>query len=374
MSHKLLPLALCLVPSSLLLAKNELPPIPNSSTQPTRVITPGVAPEVLDRANVTISADFLWWKSYLGGVEFAISGIGDSIDQSLDNVAQRGKVKKPPFAWAPGIKLSLGVNYRLDNWNTTATYTGLFTDRERTSVHFDANKGLAANLPLYPAVGVELDVPAYGPFPIYEADCSWRQNFNVVDVDLARNFFISETLTLRPHFGLKFSWIEEKFAVNYPDVTFPSFPATVDNAFFEMRQRQWGLGIRGGMNGVWHITKEFGVYGDFAAAAMWSSFKTRINEEATITTEVSSHPETFVTTTPTILTTDGRLFEVLPVLELGLGFEYMLWFNNETCLFFAKAGWEEQVWSDFNQFVLPLERMHGDLSLHGLTIEAGFSF
>ncbi len=372
MSKKLLPLAVCLIPFSLI-AKNDFPPIPDCTTQPTRVITPAVAPEVIDRANVTTAADFIWWKSYLGGVEFAISGVSDGGPLTQPSI-DRGKVKKPPFAWAPGIKLSIGVDYRLDGWNTTATYTGLFTDHERTSVHYDATKGLVANVAIVPTPTSTSLETSFGADPIIEADCSWKQKFNVVDVDLARNFFISRTLTLRPHFGLKFSWIQEKFDLNYPRTNLEviTLPIPV-SAIFTMDQRQWGIGIRAGMNGVWHITKEFGVYGDFAATALWSSFRTYISEIPTLV-ELRLAPPVNVTSTPTTLLTNGRLFEVLPILELGLGLEYMTWFNKDTCLFFARAGWEEQIWSDFNQFVLPLDRMHGDLSLHGLSLRLGFTF
>ncbi len=329
---------------------------PPVTTQPMCNITPYVAPEVIDRVNVTTAADFIWWDSYVGGMEFAISGVDDGDPATADSVL-RGKVKKPPFQWSPGIKLAVGCDYRLDGWNTTARYTGLFSDRGHGSVSYDATKGLGSNFP------VQFSPGFFGIYGVINATCSWRQKFNVVDVELARNFFISKTLSLRPHFGLKGSWIEERFGLNYK-IKSQVLENVFTNTNIEMCQRQWGLGIRGGVNTVWHIIKEFGIYGDISAAAMWSSFKTHIDSVNTITD----------LGTPTFLNTDGRLFEVLPVLELGLGIEYTQWFHNDTCLFFARAGWEEQIWSDFNQFVFPLDRLHGNLSLQGLTIEAGFTF
>ncbi len=350
----LLPLALWLIPTQFLLS-GETKPMAYSTTQPTQMITPYVAPEVVDRANIDVDGAFLWWGSYLGGMEFAMSGTQDGSPSTALSV-NRGKVKKPPFGWGPGLKATVGVDYRLDGWNTTATYTGLFTDRLHTSVHYDAHKGLANNFPI-------ISIPlVYGVSSQSSVTCSWRQNFNVVDVDLARNFFISKTITLRPHFGLKFSWIEEKFNLDY--IGNPSLTAVFGDSTMFLRQRQWGLGIRGGFDTVWHIIKEFGIYGDVAATAMWNSYRTHMNN-------VVTSPSTG---TNTVLNTDERFFEVLPILEVGLGIEVTHWFHNDTCLFIFRAGWEEQVWSNFNQLLFPLDRLHGNLSLHGLTVKLGFTF
>jgi hypothetical protein len=53
----------------------------------------------------------------------------------------------------------------------------------------------------------------------------------------------------------------------------------------------------------------------------------------------------------------------------------MFWFNDDKCLFYTKAGWEEQIWVDYNQIIqLITSPKCGDLSLQGLTIEVGFTF
>lgn len=350
--------------------------MPLSTTMPSCIITPAVAPEVTDRANITTSADFLWWGTYLGGLEFAISGALD-LDASPGSLnVERGKVKKPPFAWAPGMKLSIGVDYRLDNWNTTATYTGLYSSREHTSVHRDDKKELAINFPVQPLFNALVFSFGFGAWGAVEAECTWKQKFNVLDVDLARNFFISKTLTLRPHIGLKASWIEEEFAVSFPEIVPVIAPGGISapsqlNAFYQLKQRQWGLGTRLGLNAVWHITKEFGLYGDLSATALWSSYRNHMDE---VTLWVPPSFDTEPLSNITTLNTDGRIFEILPIYELGFGIEYMHWFHNDACLFFLKAGWEEQIWSEFNQFVLPYDRLHGDLSLHGIDVRMGFTF
>ncbi len=333
--------------------------LPYVTSEPTQVITPTVAPEVTDRVNVTTSADFLWWKSYFGGFSYAMSGNALNNTNASPN---RGDVKKPPFAFAPGIKLLLGIDYKLDGFDSTAIYTGLYSGKERVSANLDSSKGLASNLPLFQ----ELDffVPALLNLNgeptvqgIVGASCTWKQQFNVLDLELGRNFFISTNLTLRPAVGMKLSWIEENFDVQYeiigPGEIFPC----------KLHQRQFGIGVRGGLNSLWQFTKEIGIYGNFAATALWSDFHNHFDVSENLFGEVI-----------TIENIEGRIYKVIPVLEIAMGVQGMVWFNKDSCLFFARAGWEGQVWWNFNQFALPADRMHGTLSLQGLALRFGFTY
>lgn len=63
---------------------------------------------------------------------------------------------------------------------------------------------------------------------------------------------------------------------------------------------------------------------------------------------------------------------VTPVLELGLGLEYMAWFYDESYMLELKAGWEEQVWFNTNRFMDAMS--NGNLTLQGFTFKAGFHF
>lgn len=317
--------------------------LPTATSQPTQVITPAVAPAVVDTINVMTSADFLWWKSYLDGMEYAESGVQDGAENTALSVST-GKVKNPAFRFAPGVKASLGFAYRLDGWDTTAVYTGIYSNKKHAQVSYDANKGLLAN---------------FTGNPLNYASCGWKQRFNALDLELGRNFFISRTLTLRPNFGAKLSWIKEEFDILY-DNNFTDFNSLGNLTF---KQKQWGIGARAALDTVWHFTKCFGIYGDIAGTALWSSFKTTYLDVATSPTSIN-----------TIENYEEKVFRVVPVLEVALGFEAMAWFNNDMCLFFGRVGWEGQIWVNFNQLFYPAARLHGDLSLQGLTVRLGFSY
>ncbi len=365
----------------------------DATTQPTQVITPIMAPPVVPgEANVTTFADFLWWKSYLDGVEFAWSGGIYNSSRGTLGVGE-GNLKTPPFKFAPGVKVGIGVISDFDGWDGFAVYTGLYTGHHHNKTLFDSTKGLNGTF-LTPTNR-----------NLNEVTCSSKQSFNVLDLTLGRNFFISKVLTLRPNVGIKLSWIEEKFNINYdlPFATFvplnvtqqvqnfspfeqqfPNFGLPNFTEDFTLNQRQYGIGARGGLNAVWHFTKEYGIYGDFAASVMWNNFKIKSLETALRPTLVSNQfGAEVVFNVYNLLNQKTSIRRISSVLEVGLGFEGMVWFNNDKWLLTTRLGWEGQIWMNFNQLYAPLlndysfdypAKLVGDLSLHGLTARVGFTF
>jgi hypothetical protein len=323
------------------------------TTQPRAMITPAVAPRVSDGAGLIFTADFIWWKTNISGMEYATSGVVDTgfVFVPLGQSTKKGRVAQPNFDFEPGFKIGAGLDFAYDGWDLYANYTWLNGDTERNSISARRGRGATTLIPI---------VDAFGFFIIsnvIKARSEWRQHFNVVDLELGRNFFISRRLTLRPHFGLKSAWLSEKFVLRY---------ANSESTFLgeqNRRQTLWGIGTRAGLNTVWHFSRNWGLYGDLAATALWSDFhvKTRDRE-----TDVS------LTISPRTLNTKQIITEVIPIFETGLGLTYMAWFNQDECLLQISAGWEQQVWLGYNHFI-DFNRT-GNLSVHGLTIKVGFAF
>jgi hypothetical protein len=62
-------------------------------------------------------------------------------------------------------------------------------------------------------------------------------------------------------------------------------------------------------------------------------------------------------------------------MEIGLGIAYETWFAQERYQLYAKAGWEEQVWINYN-YNTPNGTVNntGSLTLQGLTAKIGLAF
>jgi hypothetical protein len=341
---------------SLPMKAQSSPPQPQQeavTTQPKAMITPAVAPRVRDGAGFIFTADFIWWKTNIGGMEYATTGYADggTVYVPFGSSPKQGQVVQPNFDFEPGFKLGAGLDFAYDGWDLYANYTWLNGETKRNSI--SSHKGSAA-LTLIQMVDL------YGDVYINELtkeSSEWKQHFNVVDLELGRNFFISRHLTLRPHFGLKSAWIDERFKLKCLEV---------DTKYLDKltrKQNLWGIGIRAGLNTVWHFSRNWGLYGDIAATGLWSDFHVKFKDKQTYSTTATS---------ANTLNTRYVITEVIPVFELGLGLTYMAWFDDDQYLFQVSAGWEEQVWLDFNHIIDP-SRI-GNLSLQGLTIKAGFAF
>jgi hypothetical protein len=351
-------LAMWLVPPNLLLtsavtnSENQEP----VTTQPgnENVITPLVAPQPKQTAKVEATADFIWWKSYLGNMEYAWAGVFDNQLVQVPDSPSKGNIKTPDFDFAPGFKIGLGVVFLHDGWDLYANYTWLANQEEKTSVIGQSGVGLIS---LFPTTPSSLVTQA-----IAKATCTWEQKFNVLDLELGRNFFISRYLTLKPFFGLKFDWIEEEFEERYF-----GHPNTRGQLIDLMRkERVFGVGIRAGLDTVWHFTRNWGLYGDFAVTALWSDFHTIIKEQTFFSNDFVPNDA---------INSYEKIQQVTPVYEASLGLIYMLWFNKDRYLFYTKLGWEEQVWVHYNQIIpANFNIKAGNLSLHGLTAEVGFTF
>ena len=333
--------------------------------QSTGVITPSVAPHVVGGWDAYFNLDFIWWKSVLGGAEYAYTGVleglvaGDGAFAPQGTVVGKGRVQKPGFTFEPGFKAGLGVNFDHDGWDLYAQYTHLASQKETNSIEGSAGVG-GKTVP-----GIDTNnSDGYVQLPIRSASCKWKQSFNVIDLELGRDYFISRNLTLRPSAGLKTAWITEQSKINYTaDHPFlDTLINELESARLTYRQNMWGLGIRTALNTGWHFTKNWAIYNDFAFTAMWSDF--HIHQKQNLVGSLYGDQRT--------LFTQESFQTVIPVLEAGLGFAYITWWDCSRYRFEFRAGWEEQIWLDFNHYMTLGGT--GNLSLQGLTLKAMLNF
>lgn len=313
------------------------------TTNPKELITPPVAPRVTHGADVFLTADFIWWKSQISGLEYATIG---------------SKSKELPFQFEPGFKVGLGVDMAHDGWDLYAQYTWLNTPKHSNHLSVPGHLGFSTLVSAFstPTIG------ALSVIPTSSASASRKASFNVLDVELGRNFFISKRLTLRPNFGLKFAWLDEHIHFHYNGNTTYTTIATADSHF---KQYLFGVGGRAGLNTVWHFSPCWGLYGDVALTALWGKF----NDKVRIKLLTSGQTESVETSN-----VHEKSQYVIPVIEYGIGLTYMTWFYDESYMFSLKAGWEEQIWVHYNQLLNVPSKYNGDLSMQGLTIQAGFAF
>ena len=330
-------------------------------------ITPHAGPRVSNGADVFLTADFIWWRASQEGMSYVFSNFGNgSVDSSTGTGSVgRGSVRHVADDWSPGFKVGLGLNLGHDGWDLAAEYTWLRTHNSSSTTNTDPTTSrlfpmwdIANNSDLAIFTGLRAGVTS--------AFASWHLHFNVIDLELARNHYISQYLTLRPHIGLKGAWIDQHYKVRY----FRNISET-DMSNFRMKNDQdyWGIGIRTGLDTAWYFMKNFCMYGDFAIAAMWSRFDIDRADSVQdlVTATVPERINAF--------NTENDFHTIKPVMEFGLGLRYDWWFSDDDYHFGIQAGWEEQMWVNHNNLLHFFEEAsHGDLVTQGLTIKVRFDF
>ena len=326
-------------------------------------ITPNAGPRVSNGADVFISADFIWWTARQDGMGYVMSNIGNG---STTGSVGRGSVRHVADDWSPGFKVGIGLNLGHDGWDLAAEYTWLHAHNSSSTTN--ANPENSRLFPMWHITNESSleSFTANTRAGVTSAFARWDLHFNVIDLELARNHYISQYLTLRPHVGLKGAWIDQDYHVRY----FQDISDT-NRRNFRMKNDQdyWGIGIRTGLDSAWYFMKNFCMYGDFAIAAMWSHFDVdrRDSREDLVTLTV---PTRF-----NIINVENDFHTIKPVIEFGLGLRYDWWFSDDDYHFGIQAGWEEQMWVNHNNLLhLFNEANHGDLVLQGLTIKARFDF
>lgn len=317
-------------------------------------ITPQGGPKVSCFAEAFVEADFLYWQPRMDGLQFAQSGL---YNESAPVISSQGKVYNVDFDFKPGFRVGIGADFKHDGWDTLLDYTWIQNVSAKGSAYSDPN-----GLLIYPFE----NTPFFYAFNrIVSMNAEWKLHFNALDWEVGRSFFVSRFLMLRPFFGLKGAWIYQHYNVFAYNHYFT--PIQLDLSSSYSNQDFQGLGIRGGFDSSWFFAKNWALYGNFALTGMWGFFHMTREDEV-----ISGGP---VGTDFVAVDIHNNYHTVKPVLEFGIGLEWQTWFYQDKYRFAVKAGWEDQIWVENNQFIqLGDPPIVGDLTFEGLTLNFRFDF
>jgi len=321
-----------------------------------REITPNAGPRVAHGADVFITADFIWWNASQEGISYAATGFVTDDGTDPFASASKGKYDYVGSDWAPGFKVGLGLNLSHDGWDLYSQYTWLHAS---DSSSLSRENGVAYTGSLVGGNKVKAD---------------WDLHFNVIDLELGRNFYLSQFLTMRPFIGFKATWQDQDLKVTTESNQFeidgngqqPSTPVT--GPFVHKNATDvWGIGVRGGLNVSWYMSKNWSFYGDLAWTTMWTDYDT-LTRSDTLYDSTTGNSKTYFNVS------NDDLYAVKYIGEMELGLRWEMWFYDDTYHFAIQAGWEQQVWVNWGQFVEILDHINHDLSLHGPNLKFRFDF
>lgn len=327
-----------------------------------REITPNAGPRVASGADLFFTADFLWWRAQQNGMVFGTTGELISAPTAFGPLSE-GRYAVVDYNWEPGFKVGMGVNLSHDGWDLYAEYTWL---------HAHGSNQMSGPGPVVPGTVLPFGVTSSFPTAADRATSQSTLHFNVIDLELGRNFYVSQFLSLRPHFGFKGTWQREDWNTRYFGNSFqvnvnqgPPVPLTGP---YRLRQfnKYYGVGVRAGLDTAWHFTSNWSIFGDIAWTAMWSKYRLKRVDVVSDTNAGQSQNNFRI---------HSDFYEVKYIGELQIGLRFEMWFYESAYHIQLQAGWEEQVWINHQTYIQALvPGSYYDLNIHGLTLMGRFDF
>ncbi|MBS0604603.1 MAG: hypothetical protein JSS60_06145 [Verrucomicrobia bacterium] len=279
-----------------------------------------------------LTAEWLFWRTRQEGMEFATS-------------------RQIEFDFESGFRVGLGIHLpSFDGWEIYANYTRFNPE------HSHGAHGSFYPLFLFQGAG------ARGP-AVAEARGHWEIEFQSVDVEFGKAYYLTRTLVFNPFFGFKGAWIEQHANFHYEGGYIPAgqtFRTHFKNDFK-------GAGPLAGTEINWQLGAGFSLFGDIAAALVLGQFDNEQQQHQMNQQEVVH------------LDTDFNL--VSPMLQMVAGIAWDRNFSRDKCHLGFSAGFETQYWWSQNQTeqftddTLPVYvRQRGDLAFYGLTLRGRFDF
>ncbi|NGX51218.1 MAG: hypothetical protein K1060chlam2_01080 [Chlamydiae bacterium] len=330
-----------------------------------REIMPNAGPRVAHGLDFFVTADLIWWKAVQEGTTYSTSGFQNGFRTDLN--APSGRVAEAGKDWSPGFKLGAGFNFDHDGWDIYAEYTWLHSHNNSsltTLLNSDVSFTITPSFEL-------VSSSDFNSSSITDADARWHHHLHVIDLELGRNFYLSQFLTMRPFIGLKGTWQENDYRVKFISIN----NGELESGPYRMKTHNdvWGIGVRGGFDSAWYMSKNWSLYGDLAWTAMWADYDD-ITRKDTLTFE-DPQDETRILSKVLFNNHYESHYSIKYLGELELGVRWEIWFYDDNYHFAIQAGWEEQVWINWNTFIQfgDIDTWN-DLNFHGLNLKFRFDF
>lgn len=305
-----------------------------------------------------VTGSFLYWQPREKGLDF---GLNVKEDRSNDNNIENNKRISLDFDYHPGFKVGAGISMSRDDWTIYLEYTKFKTNHSTIydlgnsfNIIDDATNSLISNW-----------FNDEGPYVYLKL--KWHLDYNMFDLDLGRPFYLGKKLIIKPHFGLRGGWINQK--VNNLGGFFVNLGPETEHVR-NNKSESWLIGPRVGLNTEWFLFGNFKAFGNVSGALTYQSFKTSLLESPAIPFNTS-------------VSAKDKLKCINPNVEFGLGLGYGNYFGNNEWYYDLTIGydfycfWNQNIIRNFNEYTLidaHKEACSDNLVLQGLTVTARLDF
>lgn len=353
-------------------------PPPKADAHPS--ITPDYGPLPGHRVDFVLDAEFLWWFANMSNTDYALKRVG-ALQNSESQTVITPATEKEEFLWHwdPGLRVGIGSVTCHDGWDAYANWTYFHTrasESNRAAPFTDAFNDINVGTIVYTSPW--FFTPHDNPYSHIKAEIGL--NFNQVDLEKGRHFWISKNLSLRPSYGLRGYWTRITMSVkgNNDLVAQTVEDGTTVEEKTKMKQKSWGVGLLAGLENVWHFYSYFSVFATADISLTYGKVKT--DKKMTGLEDPEQLDDRL-----RLFRTKFRdsFYRIQPVFDLAMGLRFESTFLNDRFRALIDLGYEYHYLYDHIQFVrgtvnnsatTDLVEANGDLSMSGLVLRGRFEF
>ncbi len=313
--------------------------------------------------------DLLFWRAKVGGTGYAYT---DS--DPLANLPHRGKKKHMEFNWDWGLRFGLGYNFEHDGWDILGRFTWFGTSGSDST-----RAGLNSSvIPLRGSASITNDPanPAeQTPFVLCtSAKSMFDFEYDSIDIELGRDAYVTSTIALRPFWGLKSAWLDQKQKTRYTGGGITNLPGITilgllgNTVHIGESCDFWGLGPRTGIDSRWYMGSGLSIFSNISGALLFGYFNVDHKERYSANPAARIH-----------LHANRHAFS--PTVQFQMGMRYDTYLHNDQHHLTIGIGFEGQYWWRQNQMLkidnfseLKYERYAEDLAFYGITGNVRFDF
>ena len=344
--------------------------------------------------DVSVSAEFLYWLPYMSDLPAITELIFEpNFDVLTGQVSSASAFVKRTreFDWEyePGVRVGMGFVFDPNGWDLSAAWTYMHTNISKS----ESNNNLlpfGANVPTPAFVGAKCFAQ---PFQVFDTDIANRVStkfqltYNQIDLVAGRNFWVSQSLQLRPFFGARGVWsdmdLTSKSSFTNGVIVQANPPNNPLQRFLRdsHKLREWGVGPVIGMNSKWFLHKMFYFYADGGAALLGSGVALKSKSSLISFTDLLNGT---ILEGGTLLPTyrHHHSITMIPMFDIALGLGWESYLYQERYHLAFSAGWDAHILVDYNYFDRAFSdspsraafTSDGHLSFQGLTLKGRFQF
>ncbi len=333
--------------------------------------------------DIFVTGAFLWWlpdeADFSLGFNQKTPYVASSTGVAGSNV--NGNLIQFNLNWEPGFRVGLGwQSHTAEGWDVYLDWTWYKnkTNQSATAANTAAGAGINGQgiIPFW-----ALTTDEESDFIFGQMNGTWRLLYNMIDIELGRDFFVSCALSLRPYISVEGGWIHRKWSVNYSGIL-TSLDTTFGSNSYSSKSNYWGVGPRAGLGGNWWLGQGFKFFGNFSGSLLSGRVVKNVASLATNDTlGIPSESNNW---------SNNQIFRVVPHLQAVVGAGWDFCFCCEQYRFGITAGWEvNQFWNvpmviypdingsfagTLNTSITNRESRTHNLALSGLNVEARFDF